>query len=325
MDLNFSDEQTILRDMVRNLCAEHSSTRIVREMENDPLGVPAGLWGQMKDTGLLAMMLPEQYGGIGLDMLDRAVIYHELGRALAPGPHFVSSVMGALAIQAGGSEEQKGRLLPAIGSGELIVTPAWLEPDNGFGAAGVQLRAAATPEGYRLSGVKRHVFYARAAQKLIVLARTGEAPEAIDLLLVDADAPGVTLVQQLSMASDTQYKVGFDDVAVPAADRHRRAALGLDDLGGVHVRGHDPAGGAGDRRCRARARDHRRVRQGPRAVRQADRCLPGAGALHGRRGRGRGGREDTGAGGRVGAHEGQARSRASRRWRSSSRATPSAT
>lgn len=219
MDLNFSDEQTILRDMVRNLCAEHSSTRIVREMENDPLGVPAGLWGQMKDTGLLAMMLPEQYGGIGLDMLDRAVIYHELGRALAPGPHFVSSVMGALAIQAGGSDEQKGRLLPAIGSGELIVTPAWLEPDNGFGAAGVQLRAVATPEGYRLSGVKRHVFYARAAQKLIVLARTGEAPEAIDLLLVDADAPGVTLVQQLSMASDTQYRVEFDNVAVPAADR----------------------------------------------------------------------------------------------------------
>ncbi|MBP6382624.1 MAG: acyl-CoA/acyl-ACP dehydrogenase [Pseudomonadales bacterium] len=219
MDLNFTEEQKILRDMVRNLCEEHASTRIVRDMENDPLGVPPGLWAQMKDTGLLAMMLPEAYGGIGLDTLDRAVIYQELGRALAPGPHFVSSVMGALAIEKGGSKEQKDALLPAIGRGELIVTPAWLEPDNGFGPQGVQLRAETTADGYRLDGVKRHVFYARAAQKLIVLARTGEAADAIDLLLVDTDAPGVTLEQQLSMASDTQYKVRFDGVVVPAANR----------------------------------------------------------------------------------------------------------
>jgi alkylation response protein AidB-like acyl-CoA dehydrogenase len=83
----------------------------------------------------------------------------------------------------------------------------------------VQLRAETTADGYRLDGVKRHVFHARAAQKLIVLARTGEAPDAIDLLLVDTDAPGVTLEQQLSMASDTQYKVRFDGVQVPVANR----------------------------------------------------------------------------------------------------------
>lgn len=219
MDLNFSDEQTILRDMVRNLCEEYSTTRMVRDMENDPLGVPARLWEQMKQTGLLAMMLPEQYGGIGLDMLDRVVIYQELGRALAPGPHFVSSVMGALAILKAGSDAQKQALLPAIGRGDLVVSAAWLEPDNGFGAPGVQLRAETTPDGYRLHGIKRHVFYARAAQKMIVLARTGDAPPAIELLLVDTDAPGVALEQQFSMASDTQYKVVFDGVAVPASNR----------------------------------------------------------------------------------------------------------
>jgi len=217
MDLNFSEEQTILRDMVRNLCAEHSTTRIVRDAENDPLGVPAGLWEQMRQTGLLALMLPEEFGGIGLDMLDRAVIYQELGRALAPGPHFVSAVMGALAVLEAGSDAQKQALLPAIGSGDLILTPAWLEPDNGFGPQGVQLRAEATSAGYRLNGVKRHVFYARAAQQLIVLARTGDAPDAVALLLVDTAAPGITLEQQLSMASDTQYQVVFDNVAVPAA------------------------------------------------------------------------------------------------------------
>ena len=219
MDLNFSEEQVLLRDMVRNLCEEHSTTRIVRDLENDPIGVPAALWAQMKETGLLGMMLPESYGGIGLNMLDRAVIFEELGRALAPGPYFVSSVMSALAIEKAGSSAQKEALLRPIGSGDLIVTPAWLEPDNGFGAEGVQLRAQGTADGYRLSGVKRHVFHAKAAQKLLVLARTGDAPEAIDLLLVDTTAPGLRLEQQLSMASDTQYQVHFDNVEVPAANR----------------------------------------------------------------------------------------------------------
>lgn len=83
----------------------------------------------------------------------------------------------------------------------------------------MQLRATSRGDGYVLNGVKRHVLYARAAQKLLVLARTGDAADAIELLLVDTDAPGVTLQQQKSMASDTQYRVDFANVAVPAANR----------------------------------------------------------------------------------------------------------
>ena len=81
------------------------------------------------------------------------------------------------------------------------------------------MRAESCADGYRLSGVKRHVFYAAAAHKLLVLVRTGDAAEAVDLLLVDAKAPGVKLEQQKSMASDTQYRVTFDQVLVPAKQR----------------------------------------------------------------------------------------------------------
>ena len=219
MDLNFSEEQVLYRDMVRGVCEEHSTTRVVRDMENDPIGIPSGLWEKMKETGLLGMMLPEEYGGIGLNTVDRVVIFEELGRALAPGPFFVSSVISALAILAAGSEEQKSSLLPAIGSGELIVTPAWLEPGNGYGPEGVQVRATKQGDAYVIDGLKRHVFYARAARKLLVLARTGDANDAVDLFLVDSDASGVALLQQKSMASDTQYQVTFDQVRVPAANR----------------------------------------------------------------------------------------------------------
>ncbi len=188
-------------------------------MENDPVGIPSDLWAHMKETGLLAMMLPEEYGGMGLNMLDCAVIYEELGRGLAPGPHFDNMIMAANAINKAGSDAQKDELLRGIGSGDIIISNAWLEPDNGFGPEGVQLSATASPEGYTLSGCKRHVFYAKAAQKLLVLVRTGSEAQEIDLLLVDTDAPGVELEQQLSMASDTQYKVTFNDVKVPTENR----------------------------------------------------------------------------------------------------------
>ena len=156
---------------------------------------------------------------MGLDMVDCAVVYEELGRSLAPGPHFVSSVMAVAAISKGGSDAQKAQYLPALGAGELIISPAWLEPDNGFGPEGVQLRAQENDGSFVLNGEKRHVFYAAAANKLLVLARTGDENESVDLFIVDRDAPGVVLEQQLSMASDTQYRVTFSDVSVSADAR----------------------------------------------------------------------------------------------------------
>jgi alkylation response protein AidB-like acyl-CoA dehydrogenase len=152
-------------------------------------------------------------------MLDCAVIYEEFGRALVPGPHFPSAVMSVLVVRRAGSEAQRKELLPAIGSGETIVVPAWLEPDGGYGPEGVQLEAARVQGGYRLQGVKRHVFNAKAAAKLLVLARTGKAAQDIDLFVVDTNAAGVSLEQQKSMASDTQYRVTFDGVVVPDAQR----------------------------------------------------------------------------------------------------------
>jgi alkylation response protein AidB-like acyl-CoA dehydrogenase len=173
----------------------------------------------MQQTGLLGMRIPEAHGGMGLSLLDCAVIYEELGRFLAPGPYFASTIMSAGAIVHAGASAWRSDLLPALASGEAIVVPAWLEADGGFGPAGVQLQAKRDGDAWVLDGVKRHVFHARAAGKLLVLARTGEAEDAITLLLVDTDAPGVQLEQQLSMASDTQYQVRFDQVRVPLAAR----------------------------------------------------------------------------------------------------------
>ncbi|MEE8581401.1 MAG: acyl-CoA dehydrogenase family protein [Myxococcota bacterium] len=226
MDLDFSEEQEILRGTVRALCDEYAPLDVVRSLEDDPVGYPSALWKQMAELGLLGIQIPEVYGGAAQTALESLVVYEELGRALPPSPHFASAVMSAGLLLAAGSEEQRQSWLPKIVSGEAIITPAWLEPQGGFGPAGVQLAGAARKGEYRLSGTKRHVLFASSAKRLLVLVRSGEAPDAIDLVLVDPGAPGVRLKQQLSLASDCQYEVTFDDVRVPVSERLGAAGSG---------------------------------------------------------------------------------------------------
>ncbi|MBX3284866.1 MAG: acyl-CoA dehydrogenase family protein [Acidimicrobiales bacterium] len=226
MDLDFSDEQEMLRDLVRNLCGSYSSLEVVRAVEDDPTGYPPELWSQLAELDLTGLMVPEEYGGSGMTALEGAVVYEELGRALAPTPLFVSTVLAAGVLLRAGSDEQKQAWLPRIARGEAIATTAWLEPKGGFGPKGVQARATGDGQGFVLSGTKWHVPFAAAADVLVVLARTGDGLDEVDLFLVDPKAAGVTLTQQFTMASDCQYQVELSGVRVAEADRIGGAGSG---------------------------------------------------------------------------------------------------
>ena len=228
MDLDLNEEQEMLRGMVRGVCSSYANLETVRELEDDPVGYPEALWKQMAELDLIGLMLPSEYGGSEMSALEGAVVYMELGRALAPSPHFVSAVMSAGVLRRAGRDEQKQAWLPRIVSGDAIVTTAWLEPGNGFGARGVQTRASAGGDGFVLDGVKWHVPFAKAATAFVVLARTGDADDDVDLFLVDASASGVTMEQQLTLASDSQYAVTLSGVRVPASARIGTAQSGWD-------------------------------------------------------------------------------------------------
>jgi alkylation response protein AidB-like acyl-CoA dehydrogenase len=226
LDLTFSPEQDMLRETVRGVVATTSPLSVVRELEDDPTGYSPELWKQLAHLDLIGLQLPEEFGGSGMGTLEGVVLYEEFGRAIAPSPHFVSSILSGGALARSGSQEQKQAWLPGIVSGEAILTPAWLEPENSSRATGVQVRAVPDGDGWTITGVKRHVAFASSASRLVVLARTGDAPEDVDLFLVDPADPGVTLTQQLTIASDAQYQVELAGVRVTEADRIGRVGTG---------------------------------------------------------------------------------------------------
>ena len=102
MDLDFTPEQDLLRETVAGVCQRYCDLKVVREMEDDPVGFPDKLWAQLADLGLIGLTLPEEYGGTGMSMLDAVIVYTEFGRALTPSPHFVSSVMSGGVLAARG-------------------------------------------------------------------------------------------------------------------------------------------------------------------------------------------------------------------------------
>src|ERR1700728_1614066 len=199
LDLDFDPQQELLRQTARDVLGRHCPLEVVRQMEDDPVGYPPALWTQLAALDLIGLLLPEEYGGSGMTLVEGVALYEELGRALAPTPHFVSAVMSGGVLAAAGSDAQKDQWLRPVASGGAILTPAWLEPENGFSPWGVEVRAEAEGSGFRLNGLKRHVLFAGAAGRVGVLARTGDDPDAVDLFLVHPAAGGVTLRQQVSI------------------------------------------------------------------------------------------------------------------------------
>jgi alkylation response protein AidB-like acyl-CoA dehydrogenase len=215
MDLDFSEEQVMLRDTASGVCEQYVPSAVIRDMEVDDNGYPQAFWQQLVELGIAGLGLPEAHGGMGWGALEMAIVYEEFGRSLAPSPHFQSCVLSARLLELCGSDAQKESWLTAIASGEAIITPAWNEPGNGFEPEGVQLQATKAGDGYSVSGTKLLVPFAASATRLLVLARDGEQ---VIGLLVDPNVTGVTLTKEKNHAKDSLYQVDFNNVEVAVGD-----------------------------------------------------------------------------------------------------------
>ena len=212
-----------LRQEVRSFIKENQAL-IGRPNSDFTTGHDPEFSSRLGERGWIGMTWPKAYGGGERSFFERYVVTEELLAAGAPvSAHWIADRQSGPLLLRFGSDAQKDAWLPKIASGEAILTPAWLEPERGFGEVGVALQAKAEGDGFVLSGRKRSVPYASSADRLIVLARTEDG---VDLFLVDPGANGVSMKQLLSQGREAHYQVDFDGVQVSAEDRIGAAGSG---------------------------------------------------------------------------------------------------
>ena len=217
MDMELTEEQQQLTATAKRFLASECPPSLVRESETSDLGYSPDLWRKMAGLGWLGLALPEQHGGSGMGSVDLVVLAKEMGRALCPGPFIPTVVVSAGVIAAAGSDEQKASHLPAVIAGERIIAFALQESSTYYDPRSVELAAKADGDGFVLTGTKMFVEFAGAADYLLVVARTSQAPPStggVTMFLVDAKSEGIELTQLGTMARDKQYQVTLNQVRV---------------------------------------------------------------------------------------------------------------
>ncbi|OAN56236.1 acyl-CoA dehydrogenase family protein [Sphingobium sp. TCM1] len=227
MDFALSDEQLAFRDMVRRWVNAELPKDWCRALEADEDHYPYALWDRLKAQGFFGIGIGEQWGGLGGDVVMQMIFARELART-AGGLLWVwglTSFGGAKTITAVGSEAQKARWLPAMAAGDLRVSLSMTEPGGGTDVLGAMKTFAEKVDGgWILSGEKMWTTGAKAADRLLVLARTqknvARKHHGLTLFFVDARSAGIssTLLPKLGMRAMGSCAVHYDGVFVPDCD-----------------------------------------------------------------------------------------------------------
>ena len=142
MDFEPTEEQRLFRDSIERFFQDAYDFETRGRILAEPAGYSTAHWHHFAEQGLLALLVPEAFGGLGGTVADVQVAMAAIGRHLFVSPFFASAVVATGAIAAAASDDQKGRLLPALAEGRRIATLAHGEPEGRFDLAHVSTRAA---------------------------------------------------------------------------------------------------------------------------------------------------------------------------------------
>jgi len=196
MDIQFTEEQELLRSSVQRMLRDQYSFEARRKIVASEDGWSRKQWGAFAELGLLAAPFSEESGGLGGGPLSTMIIAQEFGRQLVVEPFVETVVLAGGLIEHAGAEAQKQGFIPDIIAGQKIWALAWTEKGSRFDLAHVATAARREGKDYILSGEKTAVIAAPWADYLIVSARTGGSPHdrsGVSLFVVDARAANLDL------------------------------------------------------------------------------------------------------------------------------------
>ncbi|MCK0516308.1 acyl-CoA dehydrogenase family protein [Williamsia sp. DF01-3] len=241
-------------DLADILAATRSFVReqvVPREQEiADSDAIPADLLQAAKGMGLFGFAIPQQWGGLGLDLEQDVRLAQELGYtslAFRSSLGTNNGIAGQVLVEFG-TDEQKEAWLSRIASGEVVASFALTEDGAGSNPAGLRTKAVADEDDWVISGEKRYITNAPWADLFVVFARYRPADETgpgIAVFLVPADTPGVIVGpkdSKMGQQGSVTAQVFFDDVRVPGAslvggdpEVGYRAAMTILARGRIHI------------------------------------------------------------------------------------------
>lgn len=214
MELGLSEEQTLLQDMVRNLCEDRFPLEKLRLTEAEPNGFPREFWQNLCELGVPGIAISEKFGGLEMGLLETALLHEQLGRHLVPTPHFTSSILAAQILVRSGDEAACQRWLPSIADASLIMSVASAEPGAGFDIDAVSTIFERDGDTVRLSGTKHFVPFASIADRLLVIGRFSDSG-AIAAAIIRRNADGIFIRNQANLATEPYFSITFSDVLLP--------------------------------------------------------------------------------------------------------------
>lgn len=234
MDFSLTAEQREIQESVLTLCNSKLNKTADRDDEHGVF--PADKWKRCCEFGLAGLPVPEEYGGLGLDMLTTALAIRSLGYGCRD-EGLVFSLCAhlltcAVPIWRFGSEEQKRKYLPGLCSGNLIGANGMSEADAGSDAAAIVTSAKKEAEGYLINGAKIFVTNAPVADLLLIYARHEGGMKMLDIsaFLVERRNPGCKIGQvfkKMGLCTSPIGEVILDHCRLPAASLLGRERMGM--------------------------------------------------------------------------------------------------
>jgi alkylation response protein AidB-like acyl-CoA dehydrogenase len=221
MDFDLSEEQQAFRKVLQDF-ADREIRPVAREYEHAGR-YPDEIVDKMKGMGLFGITVPEEHGGLGLDLVSMSLVFEELSRAWMGvagiiGSHSLSCRM----IAHHGTEDQKQRWLPGLATGDERTGIGLTEPDAGSDLQGIKTRAVRDGDHYVVSGQKMWITNARRATMLPMLVKTDPAAtpphRGMSVVLVETDRAGFTVTNdmgKLGYKGPETCELLLDDVRVP--------------------------------------------------------------------------------------------------------------
>ncbi|MCA0971055.1 acyl-CoA dehydrogenase [Halobacillus litoralis] len=222
MHLQFTDEQEMMRKMVRDFAEKEVAPAVERMEKEDRF--PEELIPKMGELGLMGVPIPEKYGGAEMDYTSYIIAIHELSKVSATLGVILSvhTSVGTNPILYFGTEEQKQKYLPKLASGEYLGAFALTEPSAGSDAGSLKTRAVKDGDHYILDGSKVFITNGGNADTFIVFARTNREEsngKGLSAFIVERDTPGFSIgkaEKKMGMHGSSTVSLNFDQCKVPA-------------------------------------------------------------------------------------------------------------